>query len=124
MTKFYVNSGEKPVFNTDDCATEDSGGGVTGGVGYIVGDGTFVVAEDDAADGEDFTGLREGEHLLVVNASDATVAGNRAWWDDTAKEVINATASGAFLIGVFAETRGAAAGRVRVILGGGPTVAE
>jgi len=92
-------------------------GGVTSGVGYMIGD-LFVVAEDTAAAAATFVGMRVGVHNLTRNAADVFTQGQRIWWDDTAKEITNATAVGDFSVGVAVEAQGAAAGRIRVALDG------
>jgi len=116
MTKQFVHDGTKVV-----CVAP--AGGVTSGEGYVIGNGLFVIAEGDAAAGETFNGIRVGEHLLTRNASDVFVQGNLVWWDNSLKEVVNATATGVFPIGVAAEARSAAAGSIRVVLSGEVTIA-
>jgi predicted RecA/RadA family phage recombinase len=75
-------------------------GGVLVDVGYVIGTGTFVVAEGPAAVGAKFIGLRYGTFRLLKNTAEAIVEGAKVYWDDTTKRVRNAAATGRFQIGV------------------------
>ena len=99
-------------------------GGVTSGIGYVLGNALFVIAQDTAAAAASFVGIRKGIHLLPVDAADTFTVGNRVWWDNTAKEVKDTTAVGLFPLGVAAETRAPGAGNIRVLLDGNLTVAD
>lgn len=74
------------------------GGGVTKDVGYVIG-GLFVVAEGTAAATVKFIGVKRGIVRLLKNTSEAITEGQRVFWDDSAKRVRNASATGRFLIG-------------------------
>lgn len=74
-------------------------GGVTKDVGYVIG-GIFVVAMTSAAQGESFLGKRGGVSSLAKSGSLTFTAGEKAFWDDTAK-AIKKTSSGYFMIGCF-----------------------
>lgn len=84
------------------------GGGVTAGLGYVIGNGLFVVAEGTAAATVNFVGLKKGRVRLPKNTSDALTQGNKVYWDNTAKEVRAASATGRFLIGTATKTQLAA----------------
>lgn len=82
-------------------------GGVVSGQGYVIGN-RFVVALTTAAAGATFTGAARGVWRLAKNATEATTAQQRAFWDDTAKTVRNASAAGRFVIGTCEGARLAA----------------
>lgn len=100
-------------------------GGVTGGVGYVIGSNTFVVAESTVAAGLTFQGRRTGVVRLpkATGSSTAITAGNNVWWDNTAKNVRHATGTGRFPIGMAVAAAGDDATEVLVILTGVSTVA-
>ena len=99
-------------------------GGVTGGVGYVIG-ATFVVAESTVAQGLTFQGRRTGVILLTkaTGSGTAITEGQQVWWDNSAKNVRHATGTGRFPIGTAAAAAGNDATEVPVILSGIPTVA-
>jgi predicted RecA/RadA family phage recombinase len=92
-------------------------GGVTSGVGYVIGS-IFVVALADADEGDPFSGARIGVVELPKDDSEAVTEGQLAYWDDTAKELRNASDTGRFIIGSIREAKGASATFARVVLDG------
>lgn len=82
-------------------------GGVTAGVGYVIGN-TFVVALQTAAVGEQFAGTVVGEFNLPKSTSDALVEGAAVYWDNTTKLVRAASATGRYLIGTATQVQLAA----------------
>lgn len=114
MRNFH-GSGDQPTFVAPS-------GGVTGGVGYVLG-ATFVVAAASAAVGESFAGRRVGVVRLPKATGAAITQGQQVWWDDSAKQVRNATATGRFPIGTANLAAASADTEVLVILSGMPTVA-
>lgn len=93
-------------------------GGVTDGVGYVLGNGLFVVAEGDAIATAKFIGIRKGVVNLAKNTSDAVTEGNRCFWDDTAKEVRAASDTGLFMIGTIRKSAADVATTCEVVLDG------
>lgn len=93
-------------------------GGVTAGLGYVIGANTFVVAEETKAQTLNFVGVRRGVVRLPKNTSDALTAGNRVFWDDTLKVVRAATAAGRFMIGTAEKSELAATATADVLLDG------
>lgn len=87
----YLGSGDKVELTAP-------GGGVTVDVGYVIG-GIFVVAESTVAATLKFIGARAGTFRLLKNTSEAITEGQRVFWDDSAKRVRNASATGRYLIG-------------------------
>lgn len=71
-----------------------------GGQGYIEGD-LFHVATETVLSGETYAGLTEEVVNMDVNAADTPVVGERAWWDDSAKEWRTASAVGRFQAATF-----------------------
>ena len=111
MTKLFVQPGNKRTVIAP-------AGGVISGVGYMIGLELFVVSQDTVAATLPFVGITEGVHLLTVDAADTAVDGDPAYWDNSAKEVVDTAATGLFKIGTFAEARAPAAGNVLVRLDG------
>lgn len=92
-------------------------GGVTAGVGVLIGD-LFVVASTTAAAGAEFVGARSGVFDLAAatHASTQAIAvGGPVFWDDTAKTV-TATGGGNRLIGVAIAAKVSTAAVCRVLL--------
>jgi predicted RecA/RadA family phage recombinase len=89
-------------------------GGVVGGTGYVIG-ATFVVPVASAAAGVQFAGQRTGLIVLpkATGAGTDIAEGARLWWDNTAKRVEKASATGRFPLGC-AGTGGAAIGATEV----------
>lgn len=85
-------------------------GGVTAGLGYLIG-ALFVIAANSAAAGEQFIGRTRGVYTMPKKAADVAAQGAAVYWDDTAKTV-TITASGNTKIGVA----------VRAAAGADPTV--
>jgi len=73
-------------------------GGVTSGVGVLVGS-LFGVAQHDAADGEEVEILTEGVVEIAKTSALAISVGDRLFWDDTNK-VVNKTATAQQCVGV------------------------
>lgn len=91
-------------------------GGATSGVGYIIGD-TFVIANFDAAEGEECIGEITGTYDLPAVSGDTGTEGTLVYWDDSGKEV-TLTASTHKIVGVYAEDKINAQVLVRVRLNG------
>lgn len=83
------------------------GGGVVSGTGYVIGS-IFVVATFSAAAAAKFTGARRGVFRLPKHTSDAVAEGGKAYWDDSAKLVRAASATGRFVIGTIEKAQLAA----------------
>lgn len=73
---------------------------LSAGDGALVGD-TFGVALEDALIGADVVLIRMGRHDLAAASGDTWTAGDRLFWDDSAKNVTT-TAGGNRAIGVAA----------------------
>jgi predicted RecA/RadA family phage recombinase len=114
--KTYLHPGDK----TEQTAPA---GGVTAGLGYVIGANTFLVAEGTAAAAAKFVGLRRGVVRLPKNTSEAISAGARVFWDDSAKTVRNASSAGRFMIGTAEAAQLAADGFVDVLLDGTSVIA-
>lgn len=105
-------------------------GGVTAGLGYLIG-ALFVVASFTAAEGETFVGVREGvfELAATTHATDqAFAAGDPVYWNDTTKKV-TATATGNQRIGFATEAKVSTDAVAKVLLVqrtvvGGTTIAD
>lgn len=97
-------------------------GGVVAGQGYVIGN-RFVVALETKAATLTFVGAARGVWQLAKNATEATTAQQRAFWDDTAKAVRNASAAGRFVIGTCEGARFAADTYQNVVLDGIAVVA-
>lgn len=91
-------------------------GGVTTGLGYLIG-GQFVVATNTVAVGLPFEGAARGIFDLVKNTGEAWTEGALIYWDNTAKKCTT-TATSNTHIGYAARLGGelstAAVGRVRL----------
>lgn len=110
----YVGSGDRVTLTAP-------AGGVTQGVGYVIGN-TFVVAVDAEPAGRPFAGIRCGIVSLPKPAG-AINEGVRLWWNNTTKQVATASAAGLFPIGVAAAAAASGATTVEVALDGIATVA-
>lgn len=97
--RVWLTNGDKPELIAPS-------GGVTAGLGYIIG-AIFVVAESTVAQTLPFVGIRGGEVRLPKNTSEALTAGQIAYWDDSTKKVRNATAAGRYIIGAVRVAQGA-----------------
>lgn len=98
-------------------------GGVTGGVGYVIGGNTFVVAESTVAEGLTFQGRRTGVIRLPKATGNAITEGAAVWWDNSAKNVRHATGTGRFPIGMAVAAAASADTEVLVVLTGAATAA-
>ena len=92
-------------------------GGVTSGLGYKIGQ-LFVVATNTIDETLPFEGLVSGVVELVKDAGTAWTEGEHIYWDDSAKNCVDAsgTVAGKMLIGCAADAAGSAAvlGKVRL----------
>lgn len=92
-------------------------GGVTSGLGYLIG-ALFVVASNTAAEGATFVGAREGvfELAATTHATDqAFAAGAPVYWNDSTKRVTT-VATGNQRIGFATEAKVSTAAVARVLL--------
>tara|TARA_R110002124_G_scaffold173690_4_gene341334 strand:- start:24953 stop:25414 length:462 start_codon:yes stop_codon:yes gene_type:complete len=92
-------------------------GGVTSGLGYLIG-ALFVVAAVTAAEGETFAGARTGVFDLDATthaSTQAFAAGDPVYWNDTTKKV-TATATGNQIIGFAVEAKESTAATAKVLL--------
>jgi predicted RecA/RadA family phage recombinase len=96
-------------------------GGVTGGVGYVIG-AIFAVAHDAAAQGAEFQGATVGVFALAKSGSLTFTQGEAVFWDNTAKAV-KKTATGYFKIGTAIAAVGSSATTINVRLNGTDVVA-
>lgn len=105
-------------------------GGVTAGLGYLIG-ALFVVASFTAAEDETFVGVREGVFELAATTHASTQAfapGDPVYWNDTTKKV-TATAAGNQRIGFATEAKVSTDAVAKVLLVqrmgvAGPTIAD
>lgn len=89
-------------------------GGVTSGTGYKIGQ-LFVVAANDAAEGDPFEGQTIGVFTLPKTTGQSWAEGALLYWDDSADKATT-TATGNLLIGsaVVAGASGDTTGAVRL----------
>lgn len=93
-------------------------GGVTAGLGYMIGS-LFVVALTSAAQGERFDGATEGVFTMTkasAGSGKAFTAGEPIFWDDGSNKRWDKTGSGLFQIGVAVEAAATTATSVRVAI--------
>jgi len=93
-------------------------GGVTSGVGYMIG-GLFVVALTSAAQGAVFSGMTGGVFSMTKNTHATTkafTAGETVFWDDTNKRW-DKTATGLFGVGIAVEAATSTGTSVKVLVG-------
>lgn len=114
MTKKFVQAGAA-------LALVAPSGGVTAGVGYVIG-AQFAVAEDSAAEGASFQGACDGVHALAKSGSLTFTQGEKVFWDDSAK-ACKKTSAGYFLIGVATAAVGASDTTIPVKLADVPVTA-
>lgn len=74
-------------------------GGVTAGVGYVIGANTFAVALQSAAATLPFDGATEGVFTLPKINTATAAQGARVWFNNTTKEVAFSSSAGLFMIG-------------------------
>lgn len=96
-------------------------GGVTAGVGYVIG-AIFAVATKAAAATETFVGQCEGVVALAKSGSLTWTQGEKVFWDDTAK-ACKKTSTGYFLIGTAIDVVVAGDTTIRVRLDGNAVTA-
>lgn len=93
-------------------------GGVTAGLGYLIG-GIFVIAATTQLAGESFAGYTEGVFDLVAEThatTQAIAAGGPVYWD-AANNRATKTATGNTFIGAAVEAKASTAAVVRATLG-------
>ena len=90
-------------------------GGVTSGTGYVIG-GIFGVASVDAAVGESFALGVSGVYDSAKGSGDVIAEGAQVWFDNTAKTVENASATGLYPIGVAAKAAASGDATVQVLI--------
>ena len=90
-------------------------GGVTSGLGYVIG-AIFCVSEDTIAAASDFVGVLEGVFQFTKDTGDTASQGAKVWWDNTNKKVEFASATGLYEIGTLmsAATSGPLTAKVRL----------
>lgn len=91
-------------------------GGVTSGVGYVVG-AIFGVAVNNAVQDADFEAQTEGVVALAKSGSLTFTQGELVFWDNAAK-AIKKTASGYFKIGAAVAAVGSGDTTIKVRLDG------
>lgn len=96
-------------------------GGVTAGLGYVVG-AIFGVASNNAAQDADFEAVTEGVVGLPKSGSLTFTQGELVFWDNAAK-AIKKTAAGYFKIGAAVAAVGASDTVIKVRLDGVAVVA-
>lgn len=108
----FVSPGEVVQFTAPS-------GGVTSGLGYLIG-GQFVVATSTVAAGLPFEGAAKGIFDLVKNTGEAWTEGQLIYWDNTNHRCTTTSTSNTH-IGYAARLGGelsaAAVGRVRLDMG-------
>ena len=89
-------------------------GGVVSGKAYLIGL-LVVVASFSANGGEEFEGYTVGVFELGKAVADAPAQGDKAYWDDTGKEVTTVALNNT-LFGVFtkAQANGDTTGHIRL----------
>jgi predicted RecA/RadA family phage recombinase len=93
-------------------------GGVTAGVGYVIGS-LFVVALTTAAAGAKFDGATEGVFTMTKAAGSSGKAfteGEAIFWDDGSNKRWDKTGSGLFQVGVAVEAALTTATTVKVAI--------
>lgn len=91
-------------------------GGVTAGVGYVIGS-LFVVALTSAAEGARFDAATEGVFTMTKAAAGsgkAFTAGEAIFWDNGSNKRWDKTSTGFFQIGVAVEAADSTATTVKV----------
>lgn len=120
MTTTYVQPGEVLDLTAPT-------GGVTNGLGYIIGD-LFVVANMTASAGAEFTGWATGVHSLPKTSAQAWTEGQKIYWDDTNKRADSAASVGPQIgVAVTAAANPSSTGEVKLLVGAGlswPAVGE
>ena len=94
-------------------------GGVTAGLGYIIGS-LFVVALTSAAQGASFDGATEGVFEMTKNTGASGKdfsAGEAIFWDNGSNKRWDKTSAGFFQIGVAVEAAASTASTVKVAIG-------
>lgn len=90
---------------------------VASGGGMKIG-ALFGVAQTAAATGQSVTMVREGVYLLPGVAAEAAAAGDRAYWDDTARVITKASGTATMLVGAFVAPKAAGGTACTVLLDG------
>jgi predicted RecA/RadA family phage recombinase len=97
-------------------------GGVTSGVGYVIGS-IFVIALADAIAGAPFEGQRQGTFSLPKHADVAGfdfAEGEAVFWDDTNKR-LDKTGATFYPVGYVADAAATADTTCELVLAGVPT---
>jgi predicted RecA/RadA family phage recombinase len=81
--------------------TNGTGAAVSSGDPVAIGNAQMGIALVDIASAASGSVAKCGVFSLAKNTSDAGVQGQKAWWDATNEEVINAPAINAWFIGYF-----------------------
>jgi len=110
MTRKFIQTGETIDY------TNGTGALIASGSVVIIGNQqigialvTIIIAGIGAV-------AKEGVFLLAKNTSNAIVQGQKLWWDDVAKQVINAPALNAYFIGFATKSELSNAATVNVDL--------
>lgn len=90
---------------------------VTGGVPFVLG-AQFLVPVADAARDALVACHTEGVYNLPLDTAADVTAGQIAYWDDTAKEIVAASAAGRFIIGTIVDAQARTDGFCLVRLNG------
>lgn len=93
-------------------------GGVTAGLGYVIGS-LFVVALTSAAEGAKFDGATEGVFTMAKNTGASGkdfAAGEAIFWDNGSNKRWDKTASGLYQVGVAVEAAASTAATVKVAI--------
>jgi predicted RecA/RadA family phage recombinase len=105
--KNYINDGE-------DIVVVAPAGGTVSGSPVLIGAALFGVAVNTVAAGAN-VGIKTEGHFTLAKAAVTIVAGDKAYWDNTAKLITNVSTSNT-LVGVFtaAATSGDATARANL----------
>jgi len=110
MTKKYIQAGEVIDY------TNGTGALITSGSVVIIGNQQIGIAIVNIIIAGIGAVAKEGVFLLAKNTSNTIVQGQKLWWDDVAKQVINAPALNAYFIGFATKSELSNAATVNVDL--------
>lgn len=108
MTKKYIQPGEVADY------TNGTGAAITSGAVVIIGNQQIGIAIANIAIASTGAVAKEGIFLLDKNTSQAIVQGQKLWWNDTTKQVVNAPALNTYFIGFATKSELANAATVNV----------
>jgi predicted RecA/RadA family phage recombinase len=108
MTKKYIQAGEVVDY------TNGTGALIASGSAVIIGNQQIGIALVNIAIAGIGAVAKEGVFLIAKSTSNAIVQGQKLWWDDVAKQVINAPALNAYFIGFATKSELASAATVNV----------